>query len=205
MIPRLSMAQIAMLVVCVLMAGLFAYQLMAPPAQFALPDVHLKPKTIAMQTPAPFIAPPQAAFDAINARPLFLPSRKAIAALDTGTGATQAGPPPLPNMAVIGVIGDAQNSIAMVKLAGSPFAQAMGVGAALGGWQIATIGPDKIVLRAGPFTQEVKIDARAGNPPPPPQPPGNATPQKTRNTERVLRYNGMIWKKNSLGCGRSGA
>ena len=181
MIPRLSMAQIAMLVVCVLMAGLFAYQLMAPPAEFALPDVHLKPKAIAMQTPAPFIAPPQAAFEAINDRPLFLPSRKPIAAPATGPGAAPAGPPPLPNMAVVGVIGDAQNSIAMVKLGGAPFAQAMGVGAALGGWQIASIAPDKIVLRSGPFTQEVKIDARAGNPPPapgtPPPPPGNGTPQ----------------------------
>lgn len=180
MIPRLSLAQIAMVILCMLMAGLFAYQLMAPPAAFALPDVHVKPKAIAMQMPQAFIAPPEAAFDAINERPLFLPSRKAIAAPDTGTGPTQAGPPPLPNMAVVGVIGDAQNSIAMVKLAGTPFAQAMGVGASLGGWQIATIGPDKIVLRSGPFTQEVKIDARAGNPPPAPgtpPAPGSGTPQ----------------------------
>lgn len=184
MIPRLSVAQIAMVVLCVLMAGFFAYQLMAPPAEFALPDVHVKPKAIAMQMPAPFIAPPQAAFEAINDRPLFLPSRKPIAAPATSPGAAPAGPPPLPNMAVVGVIGDAQNSIAMVKLAGSPFAQAMGVGASLGGWQIASIAADKIVLRSGTFTQEVKIDARAGNPPPAPgappqQPPtpGNGTPQ----------------------------
>jgi hypothetical protein len=89
---------------------------------------------------------------------------------------SSATAPPLPSLALVGVILDGQNSLAMVKLAGAPFAQAMGVGASIGGWQITGVGPDKIVLHAGAFEQDVRLDAKpAGQSPGPPPAPG--TPQ----------------------------
>ncbi|MGH6871418.1 MAG: hypothetical protein ACREHE_07925, partial [Rhizomicrobium sp.] len=101
MILRLSPAQIAMAALCVLMALVFAYELAAPPAEFALPDVHLKPRSLIAAAPPVFAPPPSGAFSAINERPPFLPSRKPIAAPAAGPGAVPAGPPPLPNVSLV--------------------------------------------------------------------------------------------------------
>ncbi|HEX3675577.1 MAG TPA: hypothetical protein VHU87_15000 [Rhizomicrobium sp.] len=173
--------QIAAIALCALMAILFVYELTAPPAQFALPEVHLRPRAIALQTPAPFLAPPAAMFDAINQRSLFLPSRKSLTPPPVAGGAAPAGPPPLPNAALIGVILDGQNSLAMVKLSGAPYEQAMAMGASLGGWQIAGISSDHITLRSGAFTQDMHMDAKAGaapgDPPAPNVPPPAGTQQ----------------------------
>ncbi len=171
---RLAPIQIAAVALCLLMAALFVYELTAPPAAFALPQIHLKPRAVAMEAPAPFLAPAQSAFDAINDRPLFLPSRKALAAPATGTGPATAGPPPLPNAVLAGVILDGENSLAMVKQSGAPFAQAMRIGESLGGWTIAAIAANGMVLRAGTFTQDIHMDAKSGQPPAQPgTPPGS--------------------------------
>ena len=174
-------AQIAAIALCALMAILFAYELTAPPAQFTLPEIHLKPRAAAMQMPAPFLPPPEAMFDAINQRSLFLPSRKSLNPPASDGAPAQSGPPPLPNVALVGVILDGENSLAMVKPAGAPFEQAMGIGASLGGWQIAAISADRITLKSGAFTQEIHIDAKAGtapaDPPAPGTPPPPASPQ----------------------------
>jgi hypothetical protein len=177
MSARLAPAQIAMIALCLLMTALFVYQLEAAPAAFALPVVHLQPKALAVTEPPAFLPPPQSAFDAVNDRPLFLPSRKAIAVPAGKTvGAAPTGPPPLPALALVGVILDGQNSLAMVKQAGAPLVQAMAVGAVLGDWHIASIAPDAITLQAGTFTQNVRMDAKAGTAPTPP-PPAPGTPQ----------------------------
>jgi hypothetical protein len=171
-------AQIAMIALCALMAVLFVYELDATPAAYALPQIHLKPRVVATVAPAPFLPPPASAFDAINERPLFLPSRKAIAAPATqGAGAAPAGPPPLPAAALVGVLLDGQNSVAEIKESGAPFSRAMRVGDALGGWQIAAIGTDHVTLRAGAFSQDLHMDARAGAPPPTPGAPAPGAAQ----------------------------
>jgi hypothetical protein len=174
MIPRIAPAQIALLSLCFLMAALTVYELSVPPAEFVLPIVHLEPRLASASPPPGFIAPPPDNFSAINDRPVFIPSRKPLALpADKTTTAATTSAPPLPSLAVVGVILDGQNSLAMVKLAGAPFAQAMAVGASIGGWQITSVGPDKIVLHAGPFEQEVRLDAK----PPgqaPVAPPGTA-------------------------------
>ncbi|HEY1630512.1 MAG TPA: hypothetical protein VGF56_04315 [Rhizomicrobium sp.] len=169
----LKPAQIAMIVLCALMAALFFYELLAPPAEYALPDIRLKPRAVTFVPPPSFLPPPVSAFDDINDRPLFLPSRKPIAAPVAAAGSAPAGPPPLPQVALVGVLLDGQNSVAEVKLNGAAFSQAMRVGDVLGGWQIGGIGPDHISLRSGTFTQDVRMDAHAG---PPQQQPGDAAP-----------------------------
>ena len=175
----LKPAQIAMIVLCVLMAALFAYEFLAPPAEYALPEIHLKPRAVTFVPPPPFMPPPVAAFDDINGRPLFLPSRKPIAAPATGPSAAPAGPPPLPQVTLVGVLLDGQNSVAEVKMNGAAFAQAVRIGDMLGGWQIGAIGPDHISLKSGTYSQDVRMDAHAAQqpdaapPPPPSKPPGS--------------------------------
>jgi hypothetical protein len=177
MSPRIAPAQAALLSLCFLMAALTVYELSVPPADFVLPVVHLRPQLDAAQPPPAFIAPSPDAFGAINDRPLFIPSRKPLAVPAGKSAAAAAAPPPLPALALVGVILDGQNSLAMVKLAGAPFAQAMAVGASIGGWQITSVGPDKIVLHAGTFEQDVRMDAKPpGQTPAGPQPPPG-TPQ----------------------------
>ena len=173
MSPRIAPAQAALLSLCFLMAALTVYELSVPPAEFVLPAVHLKPQFDAAQPPPIFVAPLPEAFRAINDRPVFIPSRKPLALpADKTTAAAAAAPPPLPSLALVGVILDGQNSLAMVKLAGASFAQAMAVGASIGGWQITSIAPDKIVLHAGSLEQDVRLDAKpAGQAPPAAQPP----------------------------------
>jgi len=175
MIPRIAPAQIALLTLCFLMAALTVYELSVPPAEFVLPVVHLRPSIAGAQPPPAFLAPPPESFSAINDRPVFIPSRKPLALPADKTANTAATAPPLPALALVGVILDGQNSLAMVKPAGAPFAQAMGVGASVGGWQITSIGPDKIVLHAGTFEQDVRLDAKPLGQAPAAPPPG--TPQ----------------------------
>ena len=176
MTPRIAPVQAGLLALCFALAALTIYEMSAPPTQFVLPIIHLKPR-IAASAPQPsFIAPSPATFEAINDRPVFLPARKALAApADKTVAAAAAGPPPLPSLALVGVILDGQDSLAMIKLAGAPFAQAMAVGTSIGGWQITGVEADKIVLHAGTFEQDVRLDAKpAGQSPPPPPAPGNA-------------------------------
>jgi general secretion pathway protein N len=174
--PRIAPAQAALLSLCFLMAALTVYELSVPPAEFVLPVVHLKPSVAEARPPPAFIAPPPESFSAINDRPVFIPSRKPLTVpADKTTAATAGAPPALPSLALVGVILDGQNSLAMVRLAGASFAQAMAVGASIGGWQITSITPDKIVLHAGTFEQDVRLDAKpAGQAPAgPPPPPGS--------------------------------
>jgi hypothetical protein len=176
MSARIAPAQLALLGLCFLMAALTIYELSVPPAEFVLPVVHLTPRLAATTPPPAFLAPAPDVFDAINDRPLFLPTRKPLAVpADKAAANTGATAPPLPSLALVGVILDGQNSLAMVKLAGAPFAEAMAVGASIGGWQITSVGPDKIVLHAGAFEQDVRLDAKpagqSGGPPPAPGTP----------------------------------
>jgi general secretion pathway protein N len=180
MTARLAPSQIAMIVLCLLMAALFVYQLSAEPSDYVLPEIHLKPRAMALTAPEPFQPPPMSVYDAINDRPLFLPSRKPIAApAAAGTAAAPAGPPPLPAVTLVGVLLGGGNSVAEIKTNGAAFSQAMRVGDTLGGWQIAAIGPDHITLRSGGYSQDVRMDAHANSPPPgaPGAPPApNAPP-----------------------------
>lgn len=165
-------AQIAMTALCAVMAALFVYELMASPADYALPVIQLKPRAVAFVPPPAFVPPAADAFNAINDRSLFLPSRKSLTAPDTGATAAPSGPPPLPQVTLIGVLLDGQASVAEVKVNGAAFAQAIHLGDALESWRVAAIAPDHISLRYGGFTQDVHMDAHAAGP----QQPGDAAP-----------------------------
>jgi hypothetical protein len=177
--------QIAMIALCVLMAGLFVYQLSAAPSDYVLPEIHLKPRVVATVTPPPFLPPPQNSFDAVNQRPLFLPSRMPIAtpAAAQGPAAAPAGPPPLPPASLVGVMLSGQSSIAEIKMNGAAFSTGLHVGDSLGSWQIASIGPDSITLRSGTYSQDMRMDAHAASPPPPGGPGAPPAPAASPGTQ----------------------
>jgi len=149
-------AQIALASLCGALALSIAWEVYAPLPSFAVPEIAVRDRPT-QNTPQPmFMIPPQGAFDAINDRPIFSQSRKSIAPAPIGPA---AAPPPPPSVALIGVILDAQNRLALVKTPSSPLEVSVGVGGSIGGWQVAQIAPDRIVLRLGTAEDEIKLEA----------------------------------------------
>jgi hypothetical protein len=143
------------------------YELVAPVQAFSVPDAPLHSGAVTPASTLRFAMPPEDRFAAIDARPIFLPTRKPPLLPDTAAANQPATPPPLPAMVLVGIILDGANHLALLKSPGAPFVQTLSVGAALGGWTIAEIDADKIVLRTTGFPdQAMTLDAaRAAEPP----------------------------------------
>lgn len=159
----LSKPQLGLLAGSGLLSLLIVYQLAAPitleePAAMALPP-H-KPFAI----PGAFVMPPPDRFAVIDDKPLFLQSRKPVATANDKSPQT-SGPPPLPQITLVGVILDATTKLAMIKSAGAAFAQSAPVGTPFGGWAISQIQPDRIVLHSDGFPDhEIFMNAAAPAP-----------------------------------------
>jgi len=156
---------------CAALAATFVYVCAAPLPELNPPVVHLAPRGVATANAA-FVAPPEAAFAGIDARPLFNPLRQPIAS-SALPGHALSGPPPAPDIAVIGVILDSKTQLALIKGQGAPFANSVGVGDAVGEWQVAEVATDHVTLRAGAFERVLRIDDRRQTPPS--MPPGAVT------------------------------
>jgi len=112
-----------------------------------------------MMAPRPlaiFVPPPSGEFAAINAHPIFSPTRKSVEPAPVGAA---AAPPPPPSVALIGVILDGQTRLALVKTPASPLETGVSLGASIGGWQLTQIFPDRIVLHLGTSDDEIKLES----------------------------------------------
>ncbi len=140
--------EIGMVAVCCVLAVLVFYENAAPLPTLNPPALTWMPRPV--RVVSGFFGPPsEAAFSVIDERPVFNISRKPVDAGSvpgTPGAATTLAPP---DAALIGVIIDSKNQLAMLKEQGSPFAVSLPVGGTLGGWQIAEITADHVVLRAG--------------------------------------------------------
>lgn len=162
---------------CLISGGLFLRQSLAPLPAFELPDVPASaPRTVAdVQT---FLAPPEASFAAIDARPIFNPARTPIESTATAGGSETLAPP---SVVLVGVILDPKNELALLKNEGAPFASSVGLGGSVEGWQVVEIGPDYVQLRAGardytlrmigrrfsqPNAAQMPVGGNFSNPPP---------------------------------------
>ncbi len=141
---------------CVVLTIAFAYLCTAPLPAFDPPAMQLAARKPPSEI-TPFMAPPQAAFAAIDARPMFNPARRPITP-SALPGNASSGPPPAPDITLIGVILDGKTQLAMVKGQGAPFATSVGVGESIGGWQVAEISPDHVSLRAGVYEHTLRMD-----------------------------------------------
>jgi hypothetical protein len=140
--------------VCVALAAAFVYFVFAPLPDPEPPHVALQHKAVAAHATPPIVMPPYEAFADLDARPPFNPARTAIATAQ-GTNSTE-GPP---DVKVVGVIIDGENRIAMIRVPSSPLATAFHIGAAISGWQVAEIDPDRVVLTSGRQRDEIRLDA----------------------------------------------
>jgi hypothetical protein len=151
----------------VLLAAALVYQAAAPLPDFDPPLVQIKAKTQQIAAVVPVSTPPPEAFAEIDARPMFSPARKGIAAA-AGEAATQP-----PDVTLVGIIVDANDRLAMLRTPGSPLASAFRVGATISGWQLSEIAPDRIVLSAGAARDEIRLAANKA-PSKPAAPPPNS-------------------------------
>jgi len=149
------------------LAVLLVYELSASPPEFNPPAVHLKPKAQRAGEVTPVTTPPPQAFAEIDARPMFSPDRKAVM---TQTSEASLAPP---DVTLVGVIVSGQDSLAMLRTPSSPLANAYRIGAAIAGWQVSEITPDRIVLTSGGARNEIRLDANKA-PPKPPTVPGSS-------------------------------
>ncbi|MDE2075280.1 MAG: hypothetical protein KGJ81_17750, partial [Alphaproteobacteria bacterium] len=134
-------AEAMLLALCAALLAALAYALNAPLAPLRPPllRAHL-PAAPTMQA-APFASPPLANFSVINERLVFNPLRQPIVP-PPSKDKDSAAPPPPPNLVLVGVIIDGDQRLALIKLAGAPFAAGYAVGAEIAGWQLTEIDAD---------------------------------------------------------------
>ena len=146
--------------ICTALLLLLGYECFSPIAEVETPSLRLKlPSGDVTRAPS-FEMPPAASFAAIDARPIFDPSRRPVASPPDAPSANGA-PLSLPSLTLVGVIIDRQTRLALIKLTEASLATAYSVGTWLGEWQIVQIEADKIILRAsGMGSHELRLTAK---------------------------------------------
>ncbi|MEJ1968517.1 MAG: hypothetical protein WDN03_07800 [Rhizomicrobium sp.] len=136
-----------------------AYQALAPVAPVAEPAplaaIRPAPATVAL----PAFAPPlQRAFAIINERSAFDPARQPV---DEPRAAGPARFAP-PDVTLVGVAIGAGMSVALLKRPGGQAAISARTGQDIDGWELASIGPDFVVLRSGATDFTIRVRRAAG-------------------------------------------
>jgi hypothetical protein len=148
--------------VCAALVVLIAYQIWAPLPSPTVPHRRAAPVILSTSAIALLNQPPER-FAVVSDRPLFDPQRKKFVA-PTDAQSQPGAPPPLPTIALIGVIIDHEKSVAIVKAADAAFATSMAVGESVGRWRLSSIQPDRVVLTAGGNSDEIRLDANKPTP-----------------------------------------
>lgn len=154
---RPSPLEVALVLLCFCIGILVVYQLLAPLPRLIAPQ--MQPHYVPLRNfeRYAFVAPPSATLEVINARPIFVASRKPQQA--EAAAPTKATPPPPPNAFLVGVISGMDQTIALVRIPGSPLETSVTIGASIAGWRVTKILPDKIELQAGDSQTELRLDA----------------------------------------------
>lgn len=186
-LARTHPAQLALMGLCGALLLIFLYEIAAPISPYSMPKSAALPVIPEITFQDNATAPSSAAFDDIDARPVFNPSRQAIAAAATSAGGLAALPS---DLSLIGVIIEGDTRMALIKSQSAAFASGIKQGDAIEGWTVAEVDPDRVVLQSGPRKQELLLSqnhaapqsggpgAGPGSspgldvPPPPPPTPG---------------------------------
>lgn len=153
------LAPASLMFLAVLSGSELIYEISAPPLQFRLPKVAVRPQS---EAPAPqrgFVAPPLQEFSEIDERMVFSPLRKAARSELAGASAGA-----IADVALMGIVVGPKDRIAVVKTPGSPAAQNVSVGGTVNGWLVTRIEADHIVLHANATGEEVELQMRSKNP-----------------------------------------
>jgi hypothetical protein len=160
MIPVfVSRAHIMLAGLCTALFLLLVFELLTPPAMADIPQAQWQPRApgglLAMALPFPA----SESFAVVDARPLFDPARRPVAAYAMPIGASAAPQPP-GGIALIGVIIAGDTKLALLRTAASPLETSVPLGGSIGGWQVAAIDPTHVTLRSGTADFQLDLDAR---------------------------------------------
>jgi hypothetical protein len=136
---------------CAGLAAALLYFVLAPLPDLEIPQVPLERKRPVTLEAMPIATVSPEAFADINARPMFSPDRKATAE----PNAAAATPP---NVALVGVIMDARDRMALIRTPASPLALAFRLDADISGWRVTEIAADHIVLSLGASRDEIRLE-----------------------------------------------
>lgn len=157
----ITRSQAALLSLCAILLALLIYELTAPLTLLEPPQIRLHRLEMAIAPPQLFMAPPLANFSVIDDRPVFNPLRQPVKGVQT-PGETAAGAAP-PKFALVGIIVDGQNKLAMIKMPGAAFATSVAIGGDVAGWQVSQIEADGIVLHSGSSDYTIKLNSNRDN------------------------------------------
>ncbi|MGA7676317.1 MAG: hypothetical protein WCA78_14875 [Rhizomicrobium sp.] len=159
-----SRLQWVLLALCGFLLVVLAYELFTPvPEWTPAPVARLEhgPQTV---TTYPFVAPSIEAFAILDTRPAFNPLRTPLHVTGNtlsgyGSASGAAGSVTFGDLALIGIILDHGTKLALLRTPNRPLAVAVTTGAAIDGWQVVSIGSDRVVLRANGSEQELLLSA----------------------------------------------
>jgi general secretion pathway protein N len=182
----------ALAALCAVLAGFIWYQLGLPTAYApasaptAPTATDAKPADALVGVPS---APAKERYAEIVERPVFMPTRRPASAQAAAVPAAQtakpapAAPSPLQSYALIGVLLDGDQRIAVLKQASSPATVRVIEGDTVQGWTAAQIAADRVVFRSGSGEYVVEFPkpiTNSSNPPtsaPRPASVSNANPR----------------------------
>ena len=167
----------ALFIVVLVLAGVLAYQAVAPVAPIMEPAGIPRPPATALARLPVFAPAPQDRFAIVNARAVFDPARRAVTEPSMAATANTASPP---QVTLVGVVSDGTTAVALLLRANGQAVSAR-TGQSVDGWQITRIAPGLVAFRAGTRDYTVTVRAAAGlaqpplnssTPPPPTEKPG---------------------------------
>lgn len=154
---RLTNAQVALLGLCAVLLAALLYEMFAPLREYhpaPVGDTHAA-YTVAM--PAMYTPPAFLTYANIDEKSVFNPLRTPIVT-DSGGVATAAGDSLPSDMVLVGVILDGSKKMALLKSSSEPLAVGVAEGDVFEGWQVASVGPDKVVFAAHGDRQELELN-----------------------------------------------
>jgi hypothetical protein len=150
--------------VCALLAGVVYLETQAAPGPaVAPPESPVTAEPPVALPPAVAYRPPEtAAFSGVIERPLFAPSRRPPpGAPAPALEASDASPFELE---LVGVVISGEERVALVRQPGIQELLRVAVGRMVGGWEVESIEPDRVLFRSGDALKEVRL--RDDTPPP---------------------------------------
>lgn len=143
--------------VCAALTMSIVYQLWAPLSAPTVPHRKTAPAILPPSIAMP-VFPPGERFAIVSERPLFDAQRKKFIPPKEDLSKSGAPPPP-PNVALVGIIIDRAQSVAIMKPPDAALAASMAIGESIGGWRLSSIQADSVVLTEGTNSNEIRLDA----------------------------------------------
>lgn len=154
---------------CAVLGGVIYLQVNAelplPPAPEVASGAAPSPQP---QPPRSFSLGPRAEFAETIDRPLFMSTRRppvpGLVEPEPDEEPPPAPPATLPGFALRGVVISPEERFALLQVAGAAELRKVNVGEQVDGWEVASIGPNRVVLKQGAVVHELTLKDEAAAP-----------------------------------------